>query len=78
MPLLCVHLIISHVCSGCNCTCLKDATLCCVAEHFGDFICVFENPDELHNMTTCVQGDNVKLKMVGCDRSVLVCNAEKV
>lgn len=33
---------------------------------------MLQNPDELHYMTTCVQGDNVKLKMVvDCDRSVL-------
>lgn len=35
--------------------------------------CMLQNPDELHYMTTCVQGDNVKLKMVvDCGRLLLV------
>lgn len=47
-------------------------TLQGVAEHWGT-TCMLQNPDELHYMTTCVQGDNVKLKMVvDCDRLVLV------
>lgn len=35
---------------------------------------MLQDPDELHYMTTCVQGDNVKLKMVvDRDRLALVC-----
>lgn len=54
-------------------------TLQGAAEHFfffvkGETTCMLQNPDELHYMTTCVQGDNVKLKMVvDCDRLLLVC-----
>lgn len=50
-------------------------TLQGVAEHLVT-TCMLQNPDELHYMTTCVQGDNVKLKMVvDCGRLLLVCVA---
>lgn len=35
---------------------------------------MLQNPDELHYMTTCLQRDNVKFKVVvNCARLVLVC-----
>lgn len=73
MPLLCIHLITALVIANAhNCACFKRDFAGCSRAF--ETTCMLQNPDELHYMTTCLQRDNVKLKVVvNCARLVLVC-----